>query len=74
MEEQSAATQGIVDNTQRAADGTASMSRDIQEVRDSSQHTGSAAEQVVGAAGHLTDQARSLDKQVRDFLDQIRAA
>ncbi|WP_321339780.1 methyl-accepting chemotaxis protein [Breoghania sp.] len=74
VEEQSAATQGIVDNTQRAADGTASMSRDIEEVRQSSQHTGSAAEQVVGAAGHLTEQASTLDQQVRDFLHQIRAA
>ena len=74
VEEQSTATQGIVDNTQRAADGTASMSRDIEEVRLSSQHTGSAAEQVVGAAGHLTEQASTLDQQVRDFLKQIRAA
>ena len=64
----------IVSNTQRAADGTTSMSNDIEEVRQAAQHTGAAAEQVVGAAGHLTEQARTLDKQVRDFLDQIRAA
>ncbi len=74
VEEQGAATQEIARNVQQAAAGTAEVSSNIAGVTQAVSATGTAAEQVLGAAGELAKQGEALRSQVDRFLSAVRAA
>ena len=48
--------------------------RKLRSVTQAAGETGSAATQVLGAAGELSRQATALRSQVDDFLGKVRAA
>jgi methyl-accepting chemotaxis protein len=74
VEEQGAATQEIARNVQEAARGTQEVSANVGGVTQASRETGSAATQVLGAAGELSKQAETLRREVDQFLVSVRAA
>jgi methyl-accepting chemotaxis protein len=74
VEEQSAVTNEIARNMQTAAQGTQTISDNLNEVRASSTHAGSASEQMLQASQELSRQAEMLNTQVDSFLSRIRAA
>jgi len=74
VEEQSAATQEIARNFEQAAAGTTEVSSNIAGVTQAVNATGTAAGQVLGAAGELAKQGETLRRQVDRFLSAVRAA
>ncbi|WP_269581596.1 methyl-accepting chemotaxis protein [Roseibium sp. Sym1] len=72
--EQSYATQGIAENTQRAAGGTSKVTEDIRNVSSLSNDTNMAAQNFSEEAADMANQADELDKEVRSFLAQVRSA
>jgi methyl-accepting chemotaxis protein len=74
VEEQGAATQEISRNIQQAAAGTQEVSSNITGVNEAAVTTGAAAEQVLGAAGELSQQSETLREKVETFLAAIKAA
>ncbi|MES0881653.1 methyl-accepting chemotaxis protein [Roseibium sp. SCP14] len=72
--EQSYATQGIAENTQRAAGGTSKVTEDIRNVSALSNDTNMAAQNFSEEAADMAMEAEQLDKEVRSFLDQVRSA
>ncbi|MDQ7246512.1 methyl-accepting chemotaxis protein [Dongia sedimenti] len=74
VEEQGAATQEIARNVQEAARGTQEVSSNIVSVTEASQHTGTAATQLLGASGDLAKQAETMRTQVEKFIAGIKAA
>jgi len=73
-EEQGAATREISRNIQQASDGTRLVTQSIVEVRGAAAETGSAAGQVLDAAGMLSTQATTLRSVVDRFIGEVRAA
>ncbi len=74
IEEQGAATAEISRNVQQAAVGTRQVSSTVSGVTLATGETGAAANQVLGAAGSLSQQAESLRRDVEHFLSAIKAA
>ena len=74
VEEQSSATQEIARNVQQVAAGTEEVSKTIGGVTETAGETGTAAEEVLVAAGRLSEQSAQLRQQVDRFLAEIRAA
>ncbi|MDA0664816.1 MAG: methyl-accepting chemotaxis protein, partial [Proteobacteria bacterium] len=74
VEQQQAATQEIARNIEQTSTGTQEMTSNIGSVSQSIGETGNAAEEVLGAARELSQQADSLNNLVKDFLNGIRAA
>lgn len=74
VEEQNAATAEITRNIHQASQGTQNVSADIGGVREAAVSTGTAAQQMLGAAGTLSEKAESLTKMVEAFLRQVRTA
>jgi methyl-accepting chemotaxis protein len=74
VEEQAAATLEIARNVEQAARGTNEVSSNIGGVSQTAAETGSAANQVLGAADGLSEQSEKLRGQVDQFLATIRAA
>lgn len=74
IEQQNAATNEIARNVAEVAGGTKTVARSIAAVTQAAEHTGDAANDVLGAADELSRQAESLRKQVGTFLDRVRAA
>ncbi len=74
VEEQAAATQEIARNVQQASKGTNEVSRSIAGVKTAATDTGTAANQVLGAAGQLSRQAEELTGEVNRFLANVKAA
>ena len=74
IEEQGAATGEIARNVQEAARGTEVVTTNITEVSRGATQTGSAATQVLGAAGELSRQSEMMKSEVERFLHGIRAA
>ncbi|MCG8689955.1 MAG: nitrate- and nitrite sensing domain-containing protein [Minwuiales bacterium] len=74
VEEQNAATQEIARNVQQASAGTQEVSTHISGVREAADNTGKSAEEVLGAAGSLTQQSDVLRGEVDKFLSGLRAA
>jgi methyl-accepting chemotaxis protein len=74
VEQQQAATQEIARNIEQTSSGTQEMTSNIGSVSQSIGETGNAAEEVLGAARELSQQADSLNNLVKDFLNGIRAA
>ncbi|MEP3047667.1 MAG: methyl-accepting chemotaxis protein [Roseibium sp.] len=72
--EQSYATQGIAENTQRAAGGTSKVTEDIRNVSSLSSETNTAAQTFSEEAADMASQAEQLDHEVRNFLQQVRSA
>jgi methyl-accepting chemotaxis protein len=74
VEEQSAATREIAGNVQQAAEGTSEVSSNIVAVNEGASETGSAASQLLSAAGGLAEQAERLRTEVDRFVAGMRAA
>ncbi|KAA2236694.1 methyl-accepting chemotaxis protein [Salinarimonas soli] len=74
VEQQQAATQEIARNVSQAAHGTEGVTRNIAHVQSAAHHTGSAATQVLAAAGELSRNAATLSREVSGFVAGIRAA
>ncbi|MCW2237362.1 methyl-accepting chemotaxis protein [Azospirillum canadense] len=74
IEEQGSATGEIARNVQEAAQGTHLVTTNITDVSEGATQTGSAATQVLGAAGELSRQSENLRAEVERFLAGIRAA
>ncbi|SMF76632.1 Methyl-accepting chemotaxis protein [Azospirillum oryzae] len=74
IEEQNAATGDIASNVAQAAHGTGDVSSNILGVNQAASETGSAAGQVLHAAGDLARDAEKLRREVQNFVATIRAA
>ena len=74
VEEQGAATSEISRNVQEAARGTEEVNVNISKVSGGAAETGNTAGQVLGATQELSQQMAQLGEQVRNFLEQVRAA
>ncbi|HYE48308.1 MAG TPA: methyl-accepting chemotaxis protein [Azospirillaceae bacterium] len=74
VEQQGAATGEIVRNVHEAARGTEVVSCNIAEVSRAAQETGSAAAQVLSAAGALSAQSDMLADRIGRFVARLRAA
>ena len=73
VEQQGAATREIARNINQAATGTEDVSANIGAVHETSAATGQAADKVLLSAQSLSQEADSLQRLTRGFLDQIRA-
>ncbi|MEW5728617.1 MAG: methyl-accepting chemotaxis protein, partial [Pseudomonadota bacterium] len=74
VEEQGAATNEIARSVQQAAAGTEVAADNVSSVAHAAEDTGSMAEQVVGAANALREEAAALDAEVASFVSYIRTA
>lgn len=74
VEQQGAATNEIAGNTQKASDGTQAVTETIFGVGRAAEATGAASAQLMSLSGSLSDQAGDLQKQVQQFVRQLRAA
>ena len=74
VEEQGAATREIARNVQEAARGTQEVSSNISGVREASAATGSAATEVLSAAGELSQRAEGLTGEATRFIAGVKAA
>jgi methyl-accepting chemotaxis protein len=74
VEEQGAATREIAANVHQAAQGTSAIAGHIEGVSRAANDTGTAASQLLGAAGELSQQADTLRRDVDGFLASVRAA
>ncbi len=74
VEEQSAATQEIGRNVQQAAMGTRDVSENISGVSSAAAEAGTAAREVLTAAGTLSREAGRLRDEVDAFVARVRAA
>jgi methyl-accepting chemotaxis protein len=74
VEQQGTATREIASNVQQAAQGTSEIARNIEGVSRTAGDTGTAATQLLGAAGNLSQQAETLRSDVDGFLANVRAA
>jgi methyl-accepting chemotaxis protein len=72
VEEQGAATQGIAQNAQQAADGSSAVSRNIAGVTTTVEDTNQAATDVLEVAADLSRQVVSLRQEIDQFLSQVR--
>ncbi|KPQ11522.1 MAG: methyl-accepting chemotaxis protein [Saliniramus fredricksonii] len=73
VEEQQAATGEIARNVSEAARGTQEATGNISQVREASGHTASASEQLLTSANELSENAGSLETEVSQFLQRVRA-
>jgi len=73
VEEQSAATSEIARNVQEASDGTKSVTSNVSGLSQAASDSGTAASQVLEAAGDLSKQMETLRGQVDTFLTEVRA-
>ncbi|MGF9757860.1 methyl-accepting chemotaxis protein [Microvirga sp. 0TCS3.31] len=74
VDEQQAATQEIARNVSEAARGTQEVTQSIVQVQGAATHAGSAASQVLAAAGELSTNSLALSREVEGFLQGVRAA
>ncbi len=74
VEQQGAATSEITYNVQRTAANTQQVTSNIEGVSQAASLTGTAAAQVLSAAGELSRQAEQLSVEVQDFVTGVRAA
>ncbi|AWK89453.1 methyl-accepting chemotaxis protein [Azospirillum thermophilum] len=73
VEEQDAATREIARNVQQAAAGTQEISHNIGGVQQIADGTGTAAHQVLDAAGTLFRDSERLSQEVERFISEVRA-
>ena len=74
VKDQTASTGEISRNVQEVATGTQQVSDNIGTVTKTADETGSAAGEVLAAAGQLSEQSENLRTEVEKFLAGIRAA
>jgi methyl-accepting chemotaxis protein len=74
VEEQSAATGEIVNNMNTASKGVEQINAGIFSIKGGTDSTTAATAQVRDAAGMLSRQAERMDVEVKQFLQNIRAA
>lgn len=74
IEEQSATTSEISRNMQVVSQATHSITNNLNEVSNTSQRAASSSNEVLVAASELSKQAEELDKQMKTFLQEVRAA
>jgi methyl-accepting chemotaxis protein len=74
VEEQSAATGEIARNVQQTAQAARDVTVNISGVSQAANDTGAAANQVLGAAGGLSQQSGQLAAEVNSFVAGVRAA
>jgi methyl-accepting chemotaxis protein len=72
VEEQGAATGEIAANTQRAARGTEDVTQNINGVGRAAEMTGAASTQLMDLSGNLKGQASDLQREVVEFVAQLR--
>gem|GEM_PF-2189306 len=73
VEQQSITTQEISRNTHQAASGTVEVADNIKQVRRDADATGAAAARALASAAELSNQAATLQSEVRAFLARVRA-
>jgi methyl-accepting chemotaxis protein len=74
VEEQGAATAEIARNIQQASQGTRDIATSISGVADAARETGAMAQTVFSVANGLLQDSGTLEKEVQNFLDRMRAA
>ncbi|CAO3441085.1 methyl-accepting chemotaxis protein [Azospirillum endophyticum] len=74
VDQQDAATRDISSNVQQAAHGTQDVTANISGVNQAAAETGTAANQVLGAARGLSKDADLLHREVVKFIGNVRAA
>lgn len=74
VEEQSATTNEIASNMQNATQGTQMIAENIQEISNGAQQSKASSEEVLKASQNLSKQAEHLDKEIKEFLTEIRVA
>jgi len=72
MEEQTSATQEIARNIEEASVSADDVARNIEGVNSSAEISGGAADAVSGRARELTTQIQNLNRQVEEFLVEVR--
>jgi methyl-accepting chemotaxis protein len=70
--EQGGATKEISRSIQETAEGTASVTRNIESVKNSASETGNASGQVLATAAQLAEEAQKLQNVVDEFVARIR--
>ena len=73
VEEQGAATQEIARNVQQAATGTQEVAGVLGQLSAATAEAGGSAESVLYIAGRLTSEAGSLETEIHNFMDTVRA-
>lgn len=74
IEQQGAATRDIALNVEQASAGTREVTLNIEGVNAAAAETGSASNDVLGAAQELAKQAEGLRTVVQTFLDAVKSA
>ncbi len=74
VEEQGAATREIARNVQQASVGTQSVTSNIAGVGAGATSTDTAANEVLNAAGALSQQAEALNRAVTTFIREVKVA
>jgi methyl-accepting chemotaxis protein len=74
VQAQGAATAEISRNVQEAAVGTSEVARNIVAVTEGARETESMASLVLGASNQLSAEAGTLQKDMAEFVDKVRAA
>ena len=72
VEQQSAATQEIVQAVTHASTGTQEVTSNISGVAQAAEQTGAAATQVLASSSELAEQASHLDHEMDRFLSGVR--
>ncbi|GHD57850.1 hypothetical protein GCM10017083_39830 [Thalassobaculum fulvum] len=72
VEQQRATTEEITRNLSQASEGTSHVSTAASSVRQTSERTLTAADQVAGAASSLLDEMTTLKQRSQVFVEQIR--
>ncbi|RED51301.1 methyl-accepting chemotaxis protein [Aestuariispira insulae] len=72
VEEQSAATREIAENVNQASVGTGQVTEAMNDISQACDATGGAAQKVRSAVDDLTEQAGSLNREVRSFLEAVK--
>ena len=74
VEEQGTATREIAGNVSQAARGTTEVAANIVEVNRGATETGAASAQVLASAKSLAGDSAALKREVKHFLESVRAA
>ncbi|WP_170958819.1 methyl-accepting chemotaxis protein [Magnetospirillum sp. 15-1] len=74
VEEQGAATAEIARNVDQANEGTREVASNISGVAQAASETGRMAQAVFQSANGLLDESTALEREVREFLANVRAA
>lgn len=74
VEEQNVVTKDITSNLHMANSATDSLTASIVNVSNTAEQTGEASKSVLAAAGEISDVSLSINKEIKGFLANIKAA